>query len=185
MGNKEDKAAQRAAANAEVERLCELPVPDLAAMILPAWGFARPPGPVRQAHDVAERLMAAYPHRPAPAVLAPAVEEAIQVLEHAGLLIRTVGSSGGSSVDLTRLGWAALADGTVRRHLPEHAAGHTAGRAGLPPALQGVPASVVALARARKEAYAIERYRELTGADLKYAASVVHALTEFPAQGMR
>jgi hypothetical protein len=52
-----------------------------------------------------------------------AVAEAIQVLEHAGLLMRSIRvavqspQSGGSLVGLTRLGMHALQTNTVRQHL--------------------------------------------------------------------
>jgi hypothetical protein len=48
-----------------------------------------------------------------------AIAEAIQVLEHANLLMRAVfsGSVNGVEVGLTRLGWQTLQTNTVRQHL--------------------------------------------------------------------
>jgi hypothetical protein len=180
MTNTEEKAAQRAAANEEIERLCALPVAELAAEILPAWAPAKRSLSTRPAHDVAEWLMAPYPRSPVAAelYLAPAVEEAIQALEHAGLLIRRFLSGGASTLDLTRLGWAALAQGDARRYLTERARAFPAGPAD--PVAERVPASVVALARTRRTAEAVQRHREMTGADLRRAEFVVRALTLLP-----
>jgi hypothetical protein len=46
-----------------------------------------------------------------------AIAEAIQVLERAGLLLRTFSTSNGSYLGLTRLGTYALETKTVRQHL--------------------------------------------------------------------
>jgi hypothetical protein len=46
-----------------------------------------------------------------------AVAEAIQVLEHASLLLRSFPNTGGSYVGLTGLGMHALQTNTVRQHL--------------------------------------------------------------------
>jgi len=180
MTSREDRVAQKAAANAEIERLCSLPVPDLAAKILSAWASAKRPASSRPGHDVAEWLMADYLGRPIAAelFLAPAVEEAIQALELAGLLIRRFPATGGSAVDLTRLGWEALARGTVRRYLPERPPAFADGPAD--PALQDLPASVVALARTRKFGEAVQRHKDMTGADLRQAENIVKALTVLP-----
>jgi hypothetical protein len=120
FGNKEEKAAQQAAAIAEIERLCGLPVADLAAEILPAWGpngarrlLGNSPGSLQ----IVAWLVADYPRKPSIKPLLEPVKEAIQALEHAGLLLRKIIGDGGSTVDLTRLGETALAEGTVRQHL--------------------------------------------------------------------
>ena len=46
-----------------------------------------------------------------------AVAEAMQVLEHAGLIMRSFRAGGMTKVGLTRLGWQALQTKTVRQHL--------------------------------------------------------------------
>ena len=46
-----------------------------------------------------------------------AAAEAIQILEHAGLLMRSQGSQYALYLGLTRLGWHALQTNTVRQHL--------------------------------------------------------------------
>jgi hypothetical protein len=180
FGSYDDKSAQRAAASAEIERLCLLPAPDLAAAILPAWASDWLCNSTVPARDAAQWLMAAYPKGPSLDALIPPVGEAIQVLEHSGLLIRTVLSSGGSNVDLTRLGRAALVQGTVRQHLPECPPALPMAWAGQIPALQGVPASVIGLAWTHRAASAVHRYRELTGANVRQAERVVRAVAELP-----
>ena len=62
-------------------------------------------------------LMADYPRKPSIKPLVEPVREAIQALEHAGLLLRRTSSDGASTVDLTRLGETALAEGNIRKHL--------------------------------------------------------------------
>jgi hypothetical protein len=47
------------------------------------------------------------------------VEEAVQMLEQSGLLLREISSTGGSMYKLTRLGAAVLGKGTVRDQLPQ------------------------------------------------------------------
>ncbi len=120
FGNKEDKAAQQTAAAVEIERLCGLPVAELATEILPAWGaegarrvMGNSPGTLQ----VMQWLTDGYRRRPSIKPLLVPVQEAIQALENAGLLRRAIHSNGGSSVDITHLGEAALSDGTVREHL--------------------------------------------------------------------
>jgi hypothetical protein len=122
FGKSERKISQEAAAQAEFERRNALPVADLAAEILPAFGRDGK-RPAHSALGASNWLMASYPggtkylkdlQRP--------VREAIQALEHGGLLNERVRSSGGGAgaqmiVDITRLGETAFADGDVRRHL--------------------------------------------------------------------
>jgi hypothetical protein len=168
--NTQERAAELEAASAEIGRLCALPVADLAAEVLPAfksqgilWTDTR---------AVAKRLMAAYPAHPSLLALDAPIEEACQALEQAGLLRRVVHrhtATGGSHLELTRLGHAALADGTVRDRIPEHYAATTNRHPDVPP-------EVVALAQAGKRANAAIRYRQLTGADVKQALAVVDTL---------
>ena len=49
------------------------------------------------------------------------MEEAVQLLEQTGLLLRESSSTGGSMYKLTRLGAAVLAKGPVRDQLPSAA----------------------------------------------------------------
>jgi hypothetical protein len=120
-GNKEERAAENAELRAEVERLCRLSVTNLAAEIFPAWGAD---GPVPPPYQLSKWLVRAYPQPRLSVATVPLeqpVEEAIQLLEQSGLLLRSINSSGGSTYRLTRLGAAALAQGTVRDHLPSAA----------------------------------------------------------------
>jgi hypothetical protein len=180
-GRKAAKAARRAAANAEIERLCALPVPELAAEILPAWTWDGMRTTNHAARDAAQWIMARFPRYPkGQEALVPAVQEAIQALEHAGLLIRHVGFNAQISVDLTRQGWAAVVEDTAREYLPKDApawpgipAGHIIG-------VDEIPASVVGLARTRRTEEAVLRYRELTGARLKKAERVVNTVSHLP-----
>jgi len=179
--SKEDKAVQRELADGEIERLCELAVPDLAAAILPALAARRRPASTRPAQDVAAWLTYGWPRRPSftgLAALEAVACEAIQALEHAGLLIRTVLSSGGSTAALTRLGWTALVQGTAGGYLSGPRPAPAAAALAQPAVHQGVPASVVALAQARNHSAAVQRLRELTGAQLREAEQAVNALTE-------
>jgi hypothetical protein len=130
FGNKEEKRAQEAAAAAEIKRLCALPVADLAAKVLAAYG---PDGPQRVlgkspgSIQIANWLTADYPRRPNLKPLVLSVRRAIPVLETAGLLGPELSSSGGSRVDITGLGEKALRDGTAREQLAAAGAGSAAG----------------------------------------------------------
>jgi hypothetical protein len=120
FGNKADKAAAAAAAQAEVDRLLALALPDFAAAILPAYGpsgMQIKSGRRAGAFEVSEWLIAPHPTGYRQPLIQP-VLEGLQSLEHAGLLLkRNFGTSGGTTYALTRAGEAALADGTVRRQL--------------------------------------------------------------------
>jgi hypothetical protein len=120
FGNKREKQEQEAAAKAEADRLLALPVPELAAEILPAFG---PDGPGKDEKEIGALqvgmfLMADFPRgnqyiRP----LVEPIKEGIQALENAGLVIRRVRNIGGSVVSVTRLGVEAIEAGTAREHL--------------------------------------------------------------------
>ena len=83
-------------------------------------GRRRLPGP--HPGQIPWWLVRAYP-RPrmsiATAPLDQPVEEAVQLLEQSGLLLREISSTGGSMYKLTRLGAAVLGKGTVRDQLPQ------------------------------------------------------------------
>jgi hypothetical protein len=122
FGNREEKAARAAAGNAEVERLVALPVPDLAAEIMPAFG---PDGPKGHGpnHGINRLQVVIYLMRSftgadkAGTRLQEPIREGIQALENAGLAVETR-TQHGTWYNATRQGESALADGTVRQHLP-------------------------------------------------------------------
>jgi hypothetical protein len=121
FGNKQEKADQDAAALVEAERLLGLPVPDLAAEIMRAFG----PGgvPTTGGRRIGLLPIAAWLMRPFPRgsshikVLLDPVREGLQALLNAGLIIRRGLGQSSSDYVATRLGESALADGTVRQHL--------------------------------------------------------------------
>ncbi len=124
FGNREEKRARETAAQLESERLAALPVADLAAEIMPAFGpggIEARPGHQRGAMQVTEWLFASTSTKVKyrQPVLGPTIE-GLQVLESAGLLSRrNFGGSGSSAstYEATRAGNEALADGSVRRRL--------------------------------------------------------------------
>ena len=126
FGRREEKIAQEAAAQAEFERLSALPVVDLATELLPAFG-ADAKKPVHSALVATNWIMASYPRGGKYLKdLQQPVREALQALEHAGLLtqrVRISGGGGGSQMlmNITRLGETALAEGSVRRYLESSA----------------------------------------------------------------
>lgn len=120
FGNKGDKRADETAARAEADRLTGLPVPRLAAEILPAFG---PGGPGKDGKEigtlqVAMYLLADFP-RGSKFVkqLVDPIREGFQALENAGLIERRVRDIGGSLVRVTRLGLEAIETDTADRHL--------------------------------------------------------------------
>jgi hypothetical protein len=123
FGNKEEKRAQDAAAKVEADRLADLPVADLAAAILPAFG---PDGPAKGGDkDIGALQVGMYLMRDFPrgnqfikGLLEP-LKEGIQALENAGLVKRTVQSIGGSTVSATRLGLQAIEEDAARKYLGE------------------------------------------------------------------
>lgn len=122
----EEQVAQQAAAEAELKRLESLSVDDLALAILPAFG---PDGLQRgysgvRVQDVCKWLMSSYPGKSFNALqLLGPVNEGIQRLENAGLVLRRVQDGGGSRISVTRLGATTIADGTAQQKLSGPAAG--------------------------------------------------------------
>jgi hypothetical protein len=122
FGSEEKKAGQ-AAAEAEVQRLHDLPVPDLAAEVMPAFGpggMNIKSGHQQGAIQVVDWLLADCKAKASlrQRVVAPTIE-ALQALEHAGLLDA---SNFGSRATVktyrpTRAGETALAEGTVSQQL--------------------------------------------------------------------
>jgi hypothetical protein len=121
----EEQVAQQTAAEAEVERLGGLPIDDLALEILPAFGpdGLQPGRAGARVQDVCKWLMSSYPSKFCnPLQIMTPVNEGIQRLENAGLVLRRVQEGGGSRITATRLGETALAEGTAKQHLTGPAA---------------------------------------------------------------
>ena len=122
----EEQIAQQGAAEAELKRLEGLSVDDLAVEILPAFG---PDGLNRgysgaRVQDVCKWLMSSYPSKGTnPLQILGPVNEGLQRLENAGMVLRRVQDGGGSRVTVTRLGETALAEGTARQLLEGKAGG--------------------------------------------------------------
>jgi hypothetical protein len=119
FGNKEEKAAQDAAAKAEAERLASLPARELAVEVLPAYGPEGPnPGEAINLLRVLSWLMDNYP-RGAKYLkeLPKPVQEANQALENAGLIVQVGAQSAGAQRRITREGEQALADGNAAKYL--------------------------------------------------------------------
>jgi hypothetical protein len=125
FGNKDNDAGENQ--QSEVERLLALPVAELAAQIFPFWGSGPGARASLQDGDYLPNVIASWIAGTRPSAvysagspfkspLDRAVAEAIQTLEHAGLLIRTFGTTG-SRVHLTRLGERALSSGDVAGYL--------------------------------------------------------------------
>ena len=121
FGNKADKQAKTAAAEAESQRLLALSLPELAAEVMSAFGPAginAKSGHRQGPMEVVSWLLPDAPVRHRQPVLGPVVE-ALGVLEHSDLLTRrTFGTHGkASTYHASRLGEAALAAGTVGKQL--------------------------------------------------------------------
>ena len=119
-GSKNDDQARAAAAQAEVDRLSSLPLPQLAAEVM-TRGFG-PDGPAEDGLPSVSMIVDTFV--PGLAHLDDAshqrmeevVGEGVQVLEHASLVRSTVwGGEGGLYYTATRLGRAALAGNAVNR----------------------------------------------------------------------
>jgi hypothetical protein len=124
FGNKEEKRAREAAAEAESERLAALPVAALAAEVMPAFGpdgIGAGSGHRQGPMEVTEWLFASTSTKVKyrQPVLGPVIE-ALQLLDGAGLVGRRSfggGNSSASTYHATRLGEEALADGSVELRL--------------------------------------------------------------------
>jgi len=130
FGNPEKKAQKEAeltAARAETDRLLGLSPPALAAEVLPdAFGAGGPKVVAgTRGLNVFQVAMAVTDKNPRGTTylkeLVEPIREALQVLEHAELILRNTNQDQGARYTLTRLGQATLADGTVAEKL--HAAG--------------------------------------------------------------
>jgi hypothetical protein len=111
----------------DVDRLLAMPVAELAVQIFSFWDSDKAPRLSLQDGDYLPNVIASWLAGTRPSAmysagspfkspLDRAIAEAIQALEHAGLLIRTFGTTG-SRVHLTRRGERALANGDSARYL--------------------------------------------------------------------
>lgn len=105
----------------EADRLIALPVAELGAAIIGAFG----PGglPTTGGRRIGVLGIANWLMKPVPRgashlqrLLNP-VREGVQALENAGLVMRHHEGEGASSLTVTRTGESALAEGSVRQHL--------------------------------------------------------------------
>jgi hypothetical protein len=116
----DERKAQQAAAQAEYERLSQLPPSDLAALILPAFGRDQK-RPANGWIGASEWLLADYPRGVAAAYvqrLRQPVTASIQGLEHAGLLEQDRSNVGTKSrLTITVLGETALSECSARSYL--------------------------------------------------------------------
>ena len=115
----EEKAARKAAAKEEIQRLRALDVDDLAADLLPGLG---PEGPTRGAsiwpQQLCEYLLADWPGAGRMDILdlMARVNRALDRLDDAGL-VRTISVQRTPLWQITPLGERVLAEGTVRERL--------------------------------------------------------------------
>ncbi len=115
----EEKAAHRAAAKEEVERLRKLGVEELAVDIMPGLG---PDGPTHgtsmRAQQLCEHLLRGFPDygNAATLDLLPAVNRALDLLEEAGLVV-PISVQRTPVWRITPRGESTLAEGTVRERL--------------------------------------------------------------------
>jgi len=117
FGGGEDKEA----AQAESDRLRNLPLPELAAAIMPAFGpdgINAKSGHQQGPMEVVSWLMRGHSQkvRYRQPLLGPTIE-ALPLLERAGLVTRRTFGTSGSTYSATRLGETSLADGTVGEQL--------------------------------------------------------------------
>jgi hypothetical protein len=115
----EEKAARKAAARVEIERLRALPVDDLAVDLLPGLG---PEGPTHgtsiRVQQLCEYLLKDYPGAGNMDTLnlTAAVNEALDMLDDAGL-VAPISVQRTPVWRITGLGKSALAEGDVRERL--------------------------------------------------------------------
>jgi hypothetical protein len=121
FGNRADKQAKAAAAQAESERLLALPARELAGEVMPAFGpngIKAKSGHRQGPMEVVSWLLPDAPAKFRQPILGPVIE-ALGVLEQANLLTRRSfgGDGAASTYHATRLGETALAEGAVRKQL--------------------------------------------------------------------
>jgi hypothetical protein len=118
FGNKEEKAEKEAAGAAEVERLVGLPVDDLAAELMPAFGPDGAKAKGKQGTppmQIIQWLMSDFPYHPSLKPLVDSVLAALERMVATGLLSRSTSGigTGAQSFRLTQLGESTLADGSI------------------------------------------------------------------------
>lgn len=113
----EAKVAEEVAAQAEFDRLCALPLPDLAATVMCAFAADGPGhGKTLNVLQIQSWLMSSFSHASGyVAKLRDPVLEGVHALEHAQLA--ELSGPHSDLVKTTRLGEAALADGSVQQQL--------------------------------------------------------------------
>ncbi len=118
FGNSQEKAAR----HAEIERLCALPVAQLAAEMMVAFGpdGQHPGGEIGLGTRDLIEYLGASTHGPKfePDLEKP-VREGLQRLEHANLIYLQLLAPYGGVFVITRLGRQALAEGNVGDYLSE------------------------------------------------------------------
>ena len=122
FGNKAEKAAEEAAASAECDRLLALPRPQLAVEVMNAFGpngdRAAQSGNGANLLQLMMWLMSSQPRGTGYLVkLEMPVREAVQILEHANLVVNRLDRISGGHVVATSLGLAALAEGSVAERI--------------------------------------------------------------------
>jgi hypothetical protein len=122
FGNKEEKAEKEAAGAAEVERLVSLPVDDLAAELMPAFGPDGAKSKGKQGTppmQIIQWLLSDFPYHPSLKPLVDSVLTALERMVAAGLLSRSTSGigTGAQSFKLTPLGESTLADGSIEQRL--------------------------------------------------------------------
>jgi hypothetical protein len=114
--SKQEKLAEDAAGREEADRLAALPVPRLAAEILPAFG---PDGPGKGGKEIGTLQVGMYLMRDFPRgnqfvkVLVDPIHEGFQALENEGLIERRVHNIGGWNVRVTRRGLEVIEGGVA------------------------------------------------------------------------
>lgn len=118
----DDKIAKEASAQAEFQRLNALSPADLAVEVMPVYG---PDGPHGRGPNGGINILQALlwfnqAHFPSGisyiSQLQEPVREAVQALDHAGLVLTSAGPQGAWTA-ATRLGLASLADGTLTQRV--------------------------------------------------------------------
>jgi hypothetical protein len=118
FGNKQEKEAERAAAQAESDRLAGLSAKELAVEVMPAFGAE---GPGKGGNEIGTLQVGIFLMKDRPrgsAYLKPLVDpirESFQILENTGLIVEKVRGIGGSMVSVTRLGDEALENGSYKQ----------------------------------------------------------------------
>ena len=125
FGNKEKKEAEKAETQAAIDHLIGLSPAELAVQVMPALG---PGGPRGQGPNHGPNILQImiFVVKDIPRgnghlkELDQPVREALQILEHAELALRTTRSQSGTWWSATRAGEAALTDGTVQQQIQQH-----------------------------------------------------------------